>query len=193
MLFAKQAARARLESWETIDPEENAMGYEITRRQFLKASGAVAATAGVAAAAPAEAAPPVGSATLPYPKTALGTARSLKANSPKSFTYPDAASPCTLVKLGKPVPGGVGPEGDIVAYSNLCTHMGCPVAYDAQSRTFKCPCHFSTFDAELAGQMICGQATESLPRIQLSYNPKEDSIGAVGVIGLIYGRQSNVL
>ena len=33
---------------------------------------------------------------------------------------------------------------------------------------FKCPCHFSVFDAEMHGQMICGQATENLPRIQLA-------------------------
>jgi arsenite oxidase small subunit len=71
--------------------------------------------------------------------------------------------------------------------------MGCPVSYDAGSRTFKCGCHFSTFDAEMSGQMICGQATENLPRIVLEYNPKNDSVTAVAVDGLIYGRQSNLL
>jgi arsenite oxidase small subunit len=71
--------------------------------------------------------------------------------------------------------------------------MGCPVSYDANARTFKCPCHFSVFDAELSGQMICGQATENLPRIQLVWNEKDDAVTAVGVIGLIYGRTSNIL
>jgi arsenite oxidase small subunit len=170
------------------------MGFEVTRREFLKLGGAVAATAGVAAVpGTAEAQTTSGRATLPYPKKALAKARTLAVNTPQSFTYPDGASPCTLVKLGKPVPGGAGPEGDIVAYSNLCTHMGCPVSYDTSQRTFRCPCHFSTFDAELAGQMICGQATENLPQIQLAYNAKDDSLTAVGVLGLIYGRQSNIL
>jgi arsenite oxidase small subunit len=170
------------------------MGFEVTRRQFLKVGGAVAATAG-AAAVPgmAEAQTTSGRATLPYPSKTLAKSKALAVNTPQSFSYPDGSSPCTLVKVGKPVPGGAGPDGDIVAYSNLCTHMGCPVSYDAGQRTFRCPCHFSTFDAELGGQMICGQATENLPQIQLAYNAKDDSLTAVGVIGLIYGRQSNIL
>ncbi len=37
------------------------------------------------------------------------------------------------------------------------------------------------FDAEKAGQMICGQATENLPRIVLKYNDKDDAVTAVAV------------
>jgi len=170
------------------------MSFEVTRRQFLKVSGAVAATAGAAAVpGSAEAQTTSGRITLPYPSKTLAQASALRVNAPQSFSYPDASSPCTLVKLGKRVPGGVGPDGDIVAYSMLCTHMGCPVSYDAAERTFKCPCHFSMFDAELGGQMICGQATENLPQIELRYNAKDGSVAAVGVNGLIYGRQSNIL
>jgi arsenite oxidase small subunit len=165
------------------------MGFELTRREFLKASGAAAA-AGAAVAAPATAEAAAGQA---YPIKAVSKAGGMQVNAARQFTYPDAASPCTVVKLGKAVPGGVGPDSDIVAYSNLCTHMGCPVSYDASARTFKCPCHFSVFDAEMHGQMICGQATENLPRIQLAWNQKDDSITAMGVIGLIYGRTSNTL
>ena len=168
------------------------MGHELTRRQFLKVSGAVAATTAAAGMAVPSTAGAAGPGTS-YPVKGFGKAKGMKVNAPVAFAYPDAASPCTAVKLGKAVPGGVGPDGDIVAYSNLCTHMGCPVSYDAGARTFKCPCHFSVFDAELSGQMICGQATENLPRIQLAYDAKDDSINAVGVIGLIYGRTSNIL
>jgi arsenite oxidase small subunit len=168
------------------------MSSEFSRRTFLKLSGAVAATAGVAGTA--EAAPATqGRATLPYPAKVVAGASKLRVSAPQTFTYPDTASPCTLVKTGKRVPGGVGPDGDIVAYSNLCTHMGCPVSYDAGEHVFKCPCHFSMFDAELSGQMICGQATENLPQIELRYNAKDGSISAVGVNGLIYGRQSNLI
>ena len=41
--------------------------------------------------------------------------------------------------------------------------------------------------------MVSGQATENLPSIVLEYNPKDDSVRAVAVEGLIYGRQSNLL
>ena len=170
------------------------MGNPVSRREFLKFSGGVAAGA---AALPntAEAAPATdaGSTVLPYKAKPVGKAGALAANQPVTFTFPDASSPCALVKMGSPVLGGVGPNQDIVAYSTMCTHMGCPVAYDAAQRVFKCPCHFSMFDAEKGGQMICGQATENLPRVVLKYNANDDTVTAVAIDGLLYGRQSNVL
>lgn len=168
---------------------------EISRRSFLKlGTGAVATGTAVAVPGVAQAARPDTSRTnLPYPRKNLGNARRLAENSPMAFTYPDAASPCLAIKAGAPVPAGVGPERDIVAYSTLCAHMGCPLAFDAETKVFKCGCHYSMFDAEKEGQMICGQATENLPRINLEYDSKTGHITAVGVEGLIYGRQANVL
>ena len=49
------------------------------------------------------------------------------------------------------------------------------------------------FDAEKSGQMVCGQATENLPRVILNYNAKDDAVTAVPIDGLLYGRQSNIL
>ncbi len=173
------------------------MKEKVSRREFLKVSGGLAAGAGVAAfgaSATAQAATgDVGRATLPYKPQPIGQARKIKINEPVAFSFPDSSSPCAAIKMGKAVPGGVGPDRDIVAYSLLCTHMGCQVAYDKTDRTFKCPCHYSTFDAEMSGQMVCGQATENLPQIVLQYNAKDDSVTAVAVSGLIYGRQSNIL
>jgi arsenite oxidase small subunit len=169
----------------------------VSRRVFLKLSGSGAAAAvGAGAAgfaAPAQAAQvEAGRTTLPYPRKAVGSVAALKVNAPVNFTFPDASSPCTLVKMGHAVPGGVGPDKDIVAYSTLCTHMGCPVTYDAGTRTFRCGCHYSVFDAEMSGQMVCGQATENLPQVALEVDRK-GAIVATAVNGLIYGRQSNIL
>jgi arsenite oxidase small subunit len=171
------------------------MSAQFSRRSFLKLGGGAVATGTVAAVAPgANAAPTDTSKTiLPYPRKVVGIAKSMAENTPVAFSYPDAASPCTALKLGKPVPGGAGPERDIVAYSTLCTHMGCPVSYDAATKVFKCGCHYSMFDAEKDGQMICGQATENLPRVSLEYDDSTGSVSAVGIEGLIYGRQANVL
>lgn len=170
----------------------------VSRRVFLKLSGSAAATAATAIGAAGSATPAhaaqaeAGRTTLPYPRTTVANVASLKVNTPVAFNFPDASSPCTLVKMGRAVPGGVGPDRDIVAYSTLCTHMGCPVSYDSSTRTFRCGCHYSVFDAELSGQMVCGQATENLPQITLEIDAR-GSIVATGVNGLIYGRQSNVL
>jgi arsenite oxidase small subunit len=169
----------------------------LSRRFFLKSGGTAAAVAGSviipihsAHAAPAADA---GSTTLPYPKTPVGKAGGMPVNQVVSFSYPDTSSPCVALRMGTPVPGGIGPNKDIVAFSSLCTHMGCPVAYDGGTRTFKCGCHFSVFDPEMGGQMVCGQATEDLPKVQLQYDAGSDSVTAIGVDGLIYGRQANIL
>jgi len=168
----------------------------ISRRNFIKLSGGIA-VGSASLASPAVLAvqnrPDSGRTTLSYHQLAVGFAKKLRPNTPVNFTYPDESSPCALIKMGEPVPGGVGPDRDIVAYSTMCTHMGCPVNYDQNARTFKCPCHFSLFDPEMAGQMVDGQATENLPRILLEYNAKDDAITALGVDGLIYGRQANVI
>ena len=163
-----------------------------SRRWFLKVSGA-GALGGAVAPAVAQTTPGSAKTLLAYPRKAVAMASKVSTGAPVSFTYPDAASPCLAVKMGSAVPGGVGPDKDIVAFSTLCTHMGCPVNYDSSAKTFKCPCHFSMFDAEKGGQMICGQATENLPRIRLEHDAKSGAISAVGVVGLIYGRQANVL
>ena len=173
------------------------MTQNVSRRDFFKMSGGLAAGAGVAATglapAVAEAAPLNTSATLPYPAKAVGKAGGMKVNEPVDFSAPDASSPCQAIRMGQAVPGGVGPDQDIVAYSILCTHQGCPTSYDSKDRCFKCPCHYSIFDAEKNGQTVCGQAPTSLPRIVLEYNAKPDPVTAVAVDGLIYGRQANVL
>ena len=171
---------------------------KLNRRDFLKLSGgSVAATGAVVAAggllAPGSVDAATGRTTLPYEPKVIGRAKEFKSGVPVTFSFPDSASPCALIKVGERVPQGIGPNGDIVAFSTLCTHMGCPVIYDSEARAFKCPCHFSVFDPELEGQMICGQATENLPRIVLEYNTSNDSVTAVAVDGLIYGRQSNIL
>jgi arsenite oxidase small subunit len=163
----------------------------LSRRDVLKlGSTAAASAAAVGLAQPARAAT-AGAAT--YPSSILGRAAELKTGIPVPFNYPDASSPCVLVKTGSPAAGGIGPQQDIVAFSVLCTHRGCAVAYDASARTFKCPCHFSIFDPDKSGQMVCGQATVNLPQIVLEYDTTADRIAAVAVDGLIYGRVANLL
>ena len=107
------------------------------------------------------------------------------------FVYPDEASPAVLVRLPEAGDGGVGPNREIVAYSQLCTHKGCPVAYRARHKLFICPCHWSTFDPAKAGTLVIGQASHSLPQITLRVT--EGMVQAVGVTGLIYGRHTNIV
>ena len=95
----------------------------------------------------------------------------LKPNEPFEVTYPDGASPGVLVKLGKAVSTGVGPDGDVVGFSTLCPHKGFPLRYNPGDRAFDCPGHYSRFDAENAGMQIWGQATQNLAQFQLTVEP----------------------
>jgi ubiquinol-cytochrome c reductase iron-sulfur subunit len=61
--------------------------------------------------------------------------------------------------------------GDIVAYSKLCTHVGCPVGlYQANAGLLLCPCHQSTFDVLDGARPIFGPAARSLPQLPLAIN-----------------------
>lgn len=165
---------------------------DLGRRQFLRGSGVVAA-AGVATAVGAGAAKAdIPLARVDYPGRKVGNLEQLKVDEPVDITYPDADSPGILVKLGKPVEGGVGPDGDIVAFSTLCPHKGFPLAYVAADKSLNCPGHYSRFDCEKGGQQIWGQATQNLPQFALRVDDKGD-IYATAVDELIYGRISNVL
>jgi ubiquinol-cytochrome c reductase iron-sulfur subunit len=57
---------------------------------------------------------------------------------------------------------------DIVAYSKICTHVGCPVGlYQAQLGLLLCPCHQSTFDVMRHAMPVFGPAARSLPQLPL--------------------------
>jgi ubiquinol-cytochrome c reductase iron-sulfur subunit len=57
----------------------------------------------------------------------------------------------------------------IVAYSKICTHMGCPVAlYEQQTHHLLCPCHQSTFDLTQNCKIIFGPAKRPLPQLAIT-------------------------
>ena len=165
---------------------------DVGRRQFLR--GGAMATAGAAAAAVSglEATAAPAAARVEYPASRLANIADLTENEPLSVAYPDADAPGVLLKLGQPVEGGVGPDGDIVGFSTVCPHKGFPLLYSAEERTFNCPGHYSVFDPEKGGQQVWGQATQNLPQYALSVDDAGD-IHAEGVDELLYGRLSNVL
>ena len=131
-------------------------------------------------------------ALVTYPSNKLANVSDLQPDVPKDITYPDADSPGVLLKLGHRVEGGVGPEGDIVAFSTLCPHKGFPLVYGASDQSLNCPGHYGRFDVEKGGLQIFGHATQNLPQFRLVVDPNGD-IYAVAVDELIYGRLSNVL
>lgn len=90
----------------------------------------------------------------------------------------DALSPSLLINLGRApfevLPGREGfnldtPNGNIVAFSKICTHAGCPASlYNVQQHSLVCPCHQSTFDVLEACKPVFGPAPRDLPQLALT-------------------------
>ncbi|UQA98025.1 Rieske (2Fe-2S) protein [Streptomyces halobius] len=57
----------------------------------------------------------------------------------------------------------------IVAFSKICTHVGCPVSlYEQQTHHVLCPCHQSTFDLADGARVIFGPAGHALPQLNIT-------------------------
>ncbi|HLJ07062.1 MAG TPA: Rieske (2Fe-2S) protein [Acidimicrobiia bacterium] len=85
-----------------------------------------------------------------------------------------ADSQTLLIKLGsgeyRPPPGRENwAVGDIVAFSKVCTHAGCPVGlYEAETHRLYCPCHQSVFAVLDGAVPTSGPATRPLPQLPLA-------------------------
>jgi ubiquinol-cytochrome c reductase iron-sulfur subunit len=59
--------------------------------------------------------------------------------------------------------------GGIVAYSKICTHVGCPISLNERTtHHLLCPCHQSTFDLTDSGRVIFGPAGRPLPQLPIA-------------------------
>ena len=57
----------------------------------------------------------------------------------------------------------------IIAYSKICTHVGCPVAlYEQVTHHLLCPCHQSQFDITHEAKVIFGPAKRALPQLPIT-------------------------
>ncbi|MGW1667662.1 cytochrome bc1 complex Rieske iron-sulfur subunit [Streptomyces sp. NPDC002324] len=68
----------------------------------------------------------------------------------------------------------------IVAFSKICTHVGCPISlYEQQTHHVLCPCHQSTFDLADGGRVIFGPAGHALPQLRITVG-EDGYLEAVG-------------
>ena len=159
---------------------------DTNRRDFIAASAAAGFAAAGATPSAAQPATP-----RRYPVVDVVPLAKVGKGATLAFTYPDGRSPAILLRLAEAAAGGVGPNREIVAYSTLCTHKGCTVAWRSEQKMMMCPCHWSTFDPARAGALIIGQASQPLPQVELRV--ENGVIQAVGMSALIYGRHTNIV
>jgi arsenite oxidase small subunit len=179
-----------------------------SRRDFLKAALAfsvVLVVAGVAAVTRSlwnpSSQPPTslevsGGSTPPssFPRVKVGNVSDLKVNQPISFNYPLDNEPNIMVRLGKKAQGGVGPDGDIVAFSQICQHLGCiygfvapgtspscDATYNAPGPVGYCCCHGSVFDLVNLAKVMGGPSPRPQPQVILEFDGSTGDIYATGM------------
>ena len=99
----------------------------------------------------------------------IGSATTLAENGTLLFRYPTDGDPCIAVRT---------PGGQLVAYSQVCTHLSCAVVHDSSRNQLVCPCHNGVFNIE-QGAPVAGPPTRKLPRIKLEQ--RGDDLFATGV------------
>lgn len=188
---------------ETKKDKESAIDHGkcmVSRRNFLMYSGTAAASASVISinlfpgTAQAQTLP---ARVVSYPRKLVAKVSNMQDNVPVDFNYPDdgRGTSCMIVKMGVQGGGGVGQQRDIVGFSYMCTHQGGPLnntyQVTGEHRTLgQCPFHLSLFDLRRHGIIVSGQAYESLPQVLLEV--EGDNIYAVGILGLLFGRNDNM-
>jgi Rieske Fe-S protein len=76
----------------------------------------------------------------------------------KLFRHPTQDDPCILLRLE---------DAKFVAYNQRCTHLSCPVYFNASERQLVCPCHNGFFSAE-DGRVLAGPPKRPLEQLSVA-------------------------
>jgi arsenite oxidase small subunit len=129
------------------------------------------------------------------------------------FDYPYASTPCFLLRLDKPAPGGVdlrtesgepyrweggvGEGKSVVAYSAICAHKmtyptrqvsfigyrDAPSPVAGKGKVITCCSDRSVYDPSAGAKVVSGPAPQPLASILLEHDAKSGEIWAVGTFG----------
>jgi Rieske Fe-S protein len=155
--------------WRQDFPLTSAGEDEVTRREFVRylvlASGGFAVgNVGVALWSSLR------SINEGSPRAIVDLAR-VPEGSAYLFEYPTGADPAILVHL---------PGGELRAFSQKCTHLGCVVYWSPGAQEMECPCHEGHFDAR-TGAVISGPPQRPLGRIDVEV--RDGTVWALGARG----------
>jgi arsenite oxidase small subunit len=139
----------------------------------------------------------------PWPRVKVANIKDLQLNKPLSFEYPLTDTSNYIVKLGKKVQNGIGPDQDIIAVSTICQHLGCIVHFEPAGRSdgempqftgrpvAYCPCHGGVYDLDAGASVLAGPPPYPLPFVKLEYDEQTGDIYAAGMTPpVIFGKGS---
>jgi Rieske Fe-S protein len=144
--------------WKHDFPVPSAEDSYVTRREFTKFLGltSLAFFIGTCATAGRK----LAKRLLSKPTAAVSVAgiEDVPVGGYKLFRYPTENDPCILLRLT---------EDKFVAFDQRCTHLSCPVFFDAAARQLECPCHEGFFSAE-DGRPLAGPPKRALPQLSVT-------------------------
>lgn len=139
---------------------------EVTRRVLVAGAGsAVTLTALVACGGGGTTPLPSGASSGPSGTTTHGGPAPAPGALAKVADIPVGGAVSATDAAGKPVIVAQPSAGTVVAFSAICTHMGCTVA--PAGGILRCPCHGSTYDLT-TGDNTGGPAPSPLPEIAVT-------------------------
>lgn len=142
-----------------------------------------------------------------WPRVRLANVSQIKPKTWYLFSYPTRDIPCLLLKTGKSIPSGVGPDKDLVSYVMICQHAryygtiyippkeernkekltylktvppNILELYPEKSLLY-CPAHAGIYDLERDGEVLAGPPFCSLCKVVLEYDDASGDIYAVGL------------
>jgi len=143
----------------------------VTRREFTKSLVLVSCATFAANVAVSTLGALQESGQHRYPETQVANTTTLAVGGSRVFYYPGPHDPCLLVRID---------SESFVAFSQSCTHLGCPVHFQSETRSLYCPCHEGFFSVE-DGRVLAGPPPRPLARILIEKRGQE--LWATGKIG----------
>jgi len=147
-----------------IEPEAQITRRKFCNRALLTSAGLVLAANQVESQKPVQR-----QALLAYPPVKIVGAERVLAGSFVYFDYPRPGDAAVLVRTM---------DGQYLAFSRKCAHLGCSVDFDTARRCLTCPCHRGVYDSR-TGNVMYGPPPRPLDQIILQMRAGGD-IWAVG-------------
>ena len=92
-----------------------------------------------------------------YPPMKIEGAERVMPGSFLYFNYPKRDDPAVLVR---------NEEGEYIAFSRKCAHLGCSIEFDSTRKCLACPCHRGIYDSR-TGYVVYGPPPRPLDQIVL--------------------------
>jgi nitrite reductase/ring-hydroxylating ferredoxin subunit len=94
----------------------------------------------------------------PSDAVSVANLEEIPAGGSKLFRYPTQDDACILLRLA---------PDKFAAFNQNCTHLNCPVHFDAANSQLACPCHHGFFNAE-DGKAVAGPPRRSLAALEVT-------------------------